>query len=300
MFEKEHLTFNPGWDHESEDAEGFQDVRELQRTLKQRASSCRPKPTRSTDGPASFTHRRSRRQSDPGGSARAEAETLALLHSAPIACRWKFGGRRQRTAVPEHAVGASDRDDGSPRSAAPMTAHPESAPVAESAAGGRAFSSSNERSIRSLQSLEMIVCACSAHRRGRDVARIGSTDASRADSRLIETLALPPVAPRAMHSLPSRSRRLLFLRKVNLPLPDAPLTRAMRHAHGRAGPKAAKDLAQRVKVRDRRVMSWKSLFCGKSETAHLLCVALSGRTDIGARRLGSRRSGLSTNRTARH
>jgi len=36
MFEKNSLTFNPGWDHERKTPENFQDVRELQRILKQR------------------------------------------------------------------------------------------------------------------------------------------------------------------------------------------------------------------------------------------------------------------------
>src|SRR6185369_17744922 len=36
MFEKNSVTFNPGWDSERKTPENFQDVRELQRILKQR------------------------------------------------------------------------------------------------------------------------------------------------------------------------------------------------------------------------------------------------------------------------
>lgn len=55
MFEKNSLTFNPGWDHERKTPEDFQDVRELQRILKQRGVVLETEADESTDGPAYFT-----------------------------------------------------------------------------------------------------------------------------------------------------------------------------------------------------------------------------------------------------
>jgi catechol 2,3-dioxygenase-like lactoylglutathione lyase family enzyme len=55
MFERNMLTFNPGWDHKKETLKEFQDVRELQRTLKARGIELQTEADESTDGPASFT-----------------------------------------------------------------------------------------------------------------------------------------------------------------------------------------------------------------------------------------------------
>lgn len=55
MFEKNSLTFNPGWDSERKTPKDFQDVRELQRVLKQRGVKLETEADESTDGPASFT-----------------------------------------------------------------------------------------------------------------------------------------------------------------------------------------------------------------------------------------------------
>lgn len=55
MFEKNSLTFNPGWDHERKTPPDFQDVRELQRSLKQRGIELQIEADESTDGPAYFT-----------------------------------------------------------------------------------------------------------------------------------------------------------------------------------------------------------------------------------------------------
>ena len=54
MFEKNMLTFNPGWTHEKKTLEKFQDVRELQRTLKERGLKLTLEADEKTDGPASF------------------------------------------------------------------------------------------------------------------------------------------------------------------------------------------------------------------------------------------------------
>ena len=55
MFDKNMLTFNPGWNSAKETLEEFQDVRELQRTLKARGIELQSEVDESTDGPGFFT-----------------------------------------------------------------------------------------------------------------------------------------------------------------------------------------------------------------------------------------------------
>jgi catechol 2,3-dioxygenase-like lactoylglutathione lyase family enzyme len=55
MFEKNSLTFNPGWTPLKETLKDFQDVRELQRTLKARGIKLKVEADEKTDGPAFFT-----------------------------------------------------------------------------------------------------------------------------------------------------------------------------------------------------------------------------------------------------
>jgi catechol 2,3-dioxygenase-like lactoylglutathione lyase family enzyme len=54
MFEKNILTFNPGWDQNAQKLESFTDVRELQRQLKERGVQFMQEADESTTGPASF------------------------------------------------------------------------------------------------------------------------------------------------------------------------------------------------------------------------------------------------------
>ncbi len=54
MFEKNIMTFNPGWTTDQETLEEFQDVRELQRTLKERGLKLSTEADESSKGPASF------------------------------------------------------------------------------------------------------------------------------------------------------------------------------------------------------------------------------------------------------
>ncbi len=54
MFEKNIMTFNPGWTTDKETLEDFQDVRELQRTLKERGLKLTTEADESSKGPASF------------------------------------------------------------------------------------------------------------------------------------------------------------------------------------------------------------------------------------------------------
>jgi catechol 2,3-dioxygenase-like lactoylglutathione lyase family enzyme len=55
LFEKNSLTFNPGWTPMKETLKDFQDVRELQRTLKARGLKLKLEADEKTDGPAFFT-----------------------------------------------------------------------------------------------------------------------------------------------------------------------------------------------------------------------------------------------------
>lgn len=54
MFEKNVMTFNPGWDAVCNPLESFTDVRELQRTLKERGVPLTTEADPETTGPASF------------------------------------------------------------------------------------------------------------------------------------------------------------------------------------------------------------------------------------------------------
>lgn len=55
MFEKNMLTFNPGWSSAKETLQEFQDVRELQTILEGRGVELTTRADVATDGPAHFT-----------------------------------------------------------------------------------------------------------------------------------------------------------------------------------------------------------------------------------------------------
>ncbi|MFK3960448.1 VOC family protein [Guptibacillus hwajinpoensis] len=55
MFEKNLMTFNPGWDENAENLESFTDVRTLQKQLKENGVKILSQADESTEGPASFT-----------------------------------------------------------------------------------------------------------------------------------------------------------------------------------------------------------------------------------------------------
>ncbi|QFT90795.1 Glyoxalase-like domain protein [Bacillus sp. THAF10] len=55
MFEKNMLTFNPGWDSNAENLDEFTDVRELQKQLKEKGVSLQQEADESTEGPAYIT-----------------------------------------------------------------------------------------------------------------------------------------------------------------------------------------------------------------------------------------------------
>jgi len=54
MFEKNMLTFNPGWDSNAQKLASFTDVRDLQRKLKAQGVQLQAQADESTTGPASF------------------------------------------------------------------------------------------------------------------------------------------------------------------------------------------------------------------------------------------------------
>lgn len=54
MFDKNMLTFNPGWDQNKDTPESFTDVRELQRALKAAGVAFASEADEHTTGPASF------------------------------------------------------------------------------------------------------------------------------------------------------------------------------------------------------------------------------------------------------
>jgi predicted enzyme related to lactoylglutathione lyase len=63
MFDKNIMTFNPGWNKDKETLKEFQDVRELQRTFKARGITIAPEADEKTEGPAFF------KIVDPDGNA---------------------------------------------------------------------------------------------------------------------------------------------------------------------------------------------------------------------------------------
>ena len=62
MFEKNMLTFNPGWDQGGNEVETFSDIREIQRELNDRGVALDSEADASTSGPASLM------LSDPDGN----------------------------------------------------------------------------------------------------------------------------------------------------------------------------------------------------------------------------------------
>lgn len=55
MFEKNILTFNPGWNQNAENLDSFLDIRDLQKQLKEKGIKMLTEADESSEGPASFT-----------------------------------------------------------------------------------------------------------------------------------------------------------------------------------------------------------------------------------------------------
>jgi catechol 2,3-dioxygenase-like lactoylglutathione lyase family enzyme len=62
MFDKNILTFNPGWDQDAQNVEEFEDVRDIQKRLKAAGLTLDSEADESGTGPASFV------LSDPDGN----------------------------------------------------------------------------------------------------------------------------------------------------------------------------------------------------------------------------------------
>lgn len=54
MFERNILTFNPGWDHNAQELASFTDVREIQRELRAKGVQFEREADEDTTGPGSF------------------------------------------------------------------------------------------------------------------------------------------------------------------------------------------------------------------------------------------------------
>jgi len=54
MFEKNMLTFNPGWSPDAQPLESFTDVRDIQKEMKASGVNCMTEADETTTGPASF------------------------------------------------------------------------------------------------------------------------------------------------------------------------------------------------------------------------------------------------------
>jgi len=54
MFERNMLTFNPGWDNDAQELASFSDIRDIQRHLKAQGIAFVSEADESTTGPASF------------------------------------------------------------------------------------------------------------------------------------------------------------------------------------------------------------------------------------------------------
>lgn len=63
MFEKNILTFNPGWNENADNLDSFTDIRDLQKDLKAKGFEILTEADESSVGPASFTIE------DPDGNA---------------------------------------------------------------------------------------------------------------------------------------------------------------------------------------------------------------------------------------
>lgn len=55
MFEKNILTFNPGWSQNADNLDSFTDIRDLQKQLKAKGVKMLTEADESREGPASFT-----------------------------------------------------------------------------------------------------------------------------------------------------------------------------------------------------------------------------------------------------
>jgi catechol 2,3-dioxygenase-like lactoylglutathione lyase family enzyme len=55
MFDKNIITFSPGWDHDAREVADYEDVREIQKALKAKGVALLTEADEGTKGPAHFT-----------------------------------------------------------------------------------------------------------------------------------------------------------------------------------------------------------------------------------------------------
>jgi hypothetical protein len=83
MFERNMLTFNPGWNVEQGDAQGVPGrARAPEPSSRNAASRCKPEADPEHRRPGELHPHRPRRQPDPRRPARAQAEALGTRHAA--------------------------------------------------------------------------------------------------------------------------------------------------------------------------------------------------------------------------
>lgn len=71
MFEKNILTFNPGWNENAENLDSFTDIRDIQKQLKAKGIKLLTEADENSEGPAYFTIE------DPDGN-----QILVCFHSS--------------------------------------------------------------------------------------------------------------------------------------------------------------------------------------------------------------------------
>ena len=111
MFDKNILTFNPGWDSNAQKLNEFTDVRELQRQLKERGVAMIAEADEKTTGPAQLHGGRSRRQHDSRRSACVARQRLTIR--SPISSTLHasvFSRRRWNTSAAGRAAEAEQPD----------------------------------------------------------------------------------------------------------------------------------------------------------------------------------------------
>ena len=85
MFERNMLTFNPGWDSNCGTLPSFTDVRELQRRLKAQGVTLEQEADESSDRAGELRRHRPRRQPDPGRPARVSTRRCNCGRGSPSA-----------------------------------------------------------------------------------------------------------------------------------------------------------------------------------------------------------------------
>ena len=87
MFDKNILTFNPGWDQQSNETESFTDVREIQRKLREQGVALASEADEASEGPASIMLLDPDGNPDPITIAARAAVIRLVASSVPVGTR---------------------------------------------------------------------------------------------------------------------------------------------------------------------------------------------------------------------